>query len=82
MRLLDDGDATEHLTVLREVSLDELEEVQVNIIDDLKKLALYKITQREEMYLKMARKEMLEERNRPLLERLGKNGMVGVTESL
>ena len=63
--LLDDGDAGKHITILGELALDALEEEQVDVVDKLE----------------VAGQEMLEQGDGPLLESLGKDGVVGVTES-
>lgn len=64
--LLDDGHAPDTVNVAREALGDVVEEVQVDHVDDLQ----------------VAGQEVLEERNRPLFEGLGKNGVVGVRENL
>lgn len=66
LRLLNDGDAGKHIAVLGELALDALEEEQVDIVNELE----------------VARQEMLEQGDGPLLEGLRKDGVVGVTESV
>lgn len=66
LSLLNDGDATKHIAVLGELALDGLEEEQVDVVDELE----------------VAGQEMLEQGDGPLLESLGKDGVVGVTESV
>lgn len=65
-RLLDDGDAGKQLALLWELTLHSLEEEKVDIINDLQ----------------MSWQEVLEQWNRPLLERLGENSVVSVAECL
>lgn len=65
-RFLDDGNAGKQLTLLWELTLHSLEEEEVDIIDDLQ----------------MSWEQVLEQWNGPLLQRLRKNSVVGVTECL
>ena len=64
LRLLYDRNTSEHFTVLGEVTFDVLQELKVDVVDDLE----------------MARKEMLHKWDRPLLQRLWQDCVVGVTE--
>jgi len=64
LRLFDNRHSAQQLTVLRELALDTLEEEEVDLVDDLE----------------MSRKEILEQWNRPLLESLGEDCVVGVSE--
>lgn len=63
-RFLNNGDASEQLALLWELALHSLEEEKVDIIDDLQ----------------VSRKEVLEQWNGPLLQRLRENSVVGVAE--
>ena len=63
--LLDDGNAGKHVAILGELALDGLEEEQVDVVDELE----------------VAGQEMLEQGDGPFLESLGKDGVVGITES-
>jgi hypothetical protein len=60
--LLNNRDTGEKLAILGELLLDGLEEEQVNVVDDLQ----------------VTRKQVLDKWNRPLLQSLRKDGMVGV----
>lgn len=66
LRLLNDGHASEHIALLGEGALNELQELQVDVVDDLQ----------------VTRQQVLEKRNGPLLESLGQDGVVGVAEGL
>jgi hypothetical protein len=65
LRLFNDRDPTKHLTVLGEVAFNVLQEVQVDVVDNLE----------------VAGQEVLEERDGPLLQCFGQDGVVGVAES-
>lgn len=64
LRFLNDGNTTQHVAVLGEVTLNILQELQVDVVDDLK----------------VTRKKMLKQRDRPLLQCLWQDGVVRVTE--
>ena len=66
LRLLNNGNPREEITVIGELLLYLLQEVEVNIIDDLE----------------MSGKEMLDQAYRPLFKSLRENGMICVTELL
>jgi hypothetical protein len=65
-RLFNNGDTGQYVAVLWEVALDVLQEVQVDVVDDLK----------------VTGKEVLHEWNRPLLKSLRKDCVVRIAESL
>jgi hypothetical protein len=64
LRLFNDRDPTKHLAILGEVAFNVLQEVQVDVVDDLE----------------VARQEVLEERDGPLLQCFRQNSVVGVAE--
>lgn len=64
LRFFDDGNPPEHVAVLGELLLHGLEEEQVDVIDNLH----------------VTWKEVLQERNRPLLQGLRKDSVVGVAK--
>lgn len=66
VRLFDDRDTGKQLAVLGEFALYKLQELEVNVVDDLQ----------------VAGEQVLHQRNGPLLQGLGENGVVGVSEGL
>jgi len=64
LRFLNDGDITEHIPVFGEIALNILEELHVDLVDDGQ----------------MAWQEMLHQWYRPLLQRLGHDRVIGVSE--
>lgn len=64
LRLLNDRNSAQDVSVIRESLLDLLEEKQVNVIDNLQ----------------MSGQKVLDQTNGPLLQSFGQDGVVGVTE--
>jgi hypothetical protein len=64
--LFNDGNAAKEFTILGEHALDILQELQINVVDDLQ----------------VTREEVLHQWNRPFLERLGQDCVVGIAKDL
>lgn len=64
LRLLNDRNSAQDVSVIRESLLDLLEEKQVNVVDNLQ----------------MSGQKVLDQTNGPLLQGFGQDGVVGVTE--
>lgn len=66
LSLFDDGDAAEQVVVLGELALDVLQEGHVDLVDDLE----------------VTGQQVLHQRDRPLLQCLGEDGVVCIAEGV